>query len=263
MKSRINMLLVLILLSPSLYVGCTKDNEYLPGLSGNMVGYIYTFDEFGNSLDDQSHVKVTAYGLDKTYSRQSDETGRFELEDLPTGTYELHFEKSGFGVLKQMGVQHLGGEPTILPFVNFYEQAYFLYEMPSSIITSMTLVYDSISVDFSFNVADPPNTVSIRVYFSTSENFTLTEAQYIEAAYLWNTGGHYYRRMYFQDTPFEPGERIYFKACRFTDVGVFQPPLENYRMIYGVGTYYDFERNETIYPNSGDESAQYSFIFPE
>ena len=263
MQSRINTLLALILISPLLYVGCNKDNEYLPGLSGNMVGYIYTFDEFGNVLDDHSQVKVTAIGLDQNYSRQSDAMGRFELEDLPTGTYELHFEKNGFGVLKQFGVQHLGGKPTILPFVSSYNQAYFLYEMPSTTITNMTLVGDSLSVDFSFTVPEPQNTVSIRVYFSTLENFTLTTAEYVEPVYLWITGGHYYKRMYFQEAPFIPGERIYFKACLFTEVGAFQFPLQNYRTIYGTGTYYDIELYKTIYPNQGNESEQYSFIFPE
>jgi hypothetical protein len=262
-QSLLKIELVLILLTSSLFMGCTGEDEYLPNLSGNMVGYTYTFDEFGNLLDDHGQVKVTAIGLDQSYSRHSDAAGRFELEGLPTGTYELHFEKEGFGVLKQFGVQHLGGNPTILPSVSSYDRAYFLYEMPSSTITSMTLVDDSLSVDFSFSVPDPPSTVSIRIYFSASEDFTLATADYVEGATLWNAGGHYTHQLYFQQAPFEPGERVYFKACRYTEVGAFQPPMQYYRTVYGTGTYYDFERNETIYPNLGDESAQYSFIFPE
>jgi len=263
MHSWLKTVLVLTLLSPSFYVGCTKDEDYLPGLSGNMVGNVYTFDEFGNVLEDQSNVKVTAIGMDQSYSRHSDPTGRFELEDLPTGTYELHFEKSGFGVLKQFGVQHLGGKPTILPFVSTSERAYFLYEMPSTTITSMTLVNDSLSVDFSFTIADPPNAVPVRIYYSASENFTLISADFVNPAYLWNTGGQYYCKVNFYEAPFDPGERIYFKACRFTDIGAFQLPLQWQRTIIGTGTYYDYELNEIIYPNLGNESAQYSFIFPE
>lgn len=254
---------ILFLLLPAIYLGCSKD-DYLPGLTGNMVGYLYTFDEFGNLLDDHSHVKVTAIGMDQSYSRQSDFTGRFELEEVPTGTYELHFEKEGFGVLKQFGVQHLGGRPTILPFVDFYEHAYFLYEIPSTTITNLSIVNDSLTMYCSFTDSSPPEHVRIKIYYSTADNFSRSEAQYVETRWPWNAGGYFTETLhYFQDAPFVPGETVYFKACPITLVGAFQLPMQNYRTIYGVDDYFDYESNEIIYPGLGHESAEFSFIFPE
>lgn len=108
MRSCLRILPLLALLLPFVFHGCSKE-DYLPGLTGKMVGHIYTFSQFGKLLDDHSQVKITAIGMDESYTVNSDQSGRFELTELPTGTYELHFEKSGFGVLKQFGVQHLGG----------------------------------------------------------------------------------------------------------------------------------------------------------
>jgi hypothetical protein len=59
----------------------------LPGLTGKLVGQLYIFSEFGNVLDDHSHVKVTAIGLNQNYSRQTDATGRFELESMKDPIY--------------------------------------------------------------------------------------------------------------------------------------------------------------------------------
>lgn len=261
MRPRLRILSLLALLVPFVFEGCSKD-EYLPGLTGKMVGQLYTFSEFGKALDDHSQVKITAIGMDQTYTANSNREGRFELSELPTGTYELHFEKSGFGVLKQFGVQHLGGEPTILPFIDSYEHAYFLYEIPTTVITNLSIVNDSLSVFCSFKVPVQREHVRIKIYFSTSDNFSLSEAEYVEDKLTWNANGYFTGTLYFQNAPFKPGEIVYYKACPFTVVGVFQP-LQNTRTIYGVDDYFDFESNATIYPGLGHESAQYSFVFPE
>jgi hypothetical protein len=40
-----------------------------------MIGYLYTFDEFGHFLSDRSHVKVTAIGVGQSYSASSNSKG--------------------------------------------------------------------------------------------------------------------------------------------------------------------------------------------
>jgi len=252
----------LFLLLPAIYSGCTKE-DYLPGLTGNMVGYVYTFDEYGTLQADHSNVKITAIGLGQSYTDNSDRNGRFEIEEVPTGTYELHFEKSGFGVLKQFGIQHLGGNTTILPFVRSYEYAYFLYGMPTTTLTSLSIVNDSISVTCSFTTPGPRDRLPIIIFFSTSDNFSRQDAEYIETKSLWNAGGYYTETLYLFRATFNPGETVFYKACYYKHVGAFQPAMQNYRSIHGINTYFDYDSNETIYPNLGDESAQYSFIFPE
>jgi hypothetical protein len=95
------------------------------------------------------------------------------------------------------------------------------------------------------------------------DNFVLSEAEYDHSAVPWNANGHFTETLYFQDAPFEPGQIVYIKACCIVEVGSIRPPMQNYRTIYGIDNYFDFESNLTIYPGLGHESAQYSFIFPE
>jgi len=262
MRSWSGILYLFILISSFIFQGCSKD-EYLPGLTGNMVGFVYTFNEFGYFLEDRSHVKVTALGLDQNYSAYSNSKGRFVLEDIPTGTYELHFEKEGFGVLKQFGIQHLGGKPTILLNSQNVEQAYFLFEMPASIINHLDIVNDSITCNFTFgSIPKPSYSILLKVYFSGSDNFSRHEAAYVEDVRIWYTDGIFWGRFHFEVTPFSPGETVYYKACRYTVAAETRPAYQNWT-VYGVSTYFDYELNETIYPNLGDESEQYSFIFPD
>ncbi|MCF8335427.1 MAG: carboxypeptidase-like regulatory domain-containing protein [Bacteroidales bacterium] len=240
----------------------------MPELTGNMVGYVYTFDEFGDILDDHSEVKVTATGVDKEYSTLSDSKGRFELTDLPTGTYELSFEKEGFGVLKQFGVQHLGGKPTIL---NHFSQdsrdndAYFIYEMPTTEVTNLTIENDTLYGDFSFTEQEPPQAIQLRLYFSTEEDFNIQSAQYVQNRKLFKNDTRYLRKMDFEnyDTPFQQGEKVFFRARIFTQVDMYRLPQYGNSYVDGIDTYYDYESNKTIYPNINDESAQFSFIFSE
>ena len=262
MKPQLVTRLLFILLISVIYIGCNKE-DYLPGLTGSMVGYLYTFDEFGNLLDDHSQVKITAFGIDQAYTAHSDEQGRFKLAKVPTGTYELHFEKNRFGVLKHFGVQHLGGNPTILPSVNSYENAYFLYEKPTTSISNLTFMNDSVSVNMSFTTATSPDRIRVRFYFSTAEGFSSSEAEYTDTRYLWDVNGSYVGKLYFQDAPFKSGETVYVIARCIAEVGAFQLPMQNYRTIHGVDTYFDYENNETIYPGLGNESDRYSFIFPD
>ena len=159
-------------------------------------------------------------------------------------------------MLKQFGVQHLGGKPTVLPY------AYFLFEMPQTTINNLTIENDTIYGDFTFAVQEQPQTILLRIYFSTFDGFTRQSAQYVKRQYLWKHNDRFKNRIYFEDAPFYPGEEIFFKACLYTWVTAIELPYDR-RTVYGIDSYYDYENDETIYPNLSDESAQYSFIFPE
>ena len=108
-----------ILLICAVLSACHKVN-LLPDLEGNMVGFVNTFDEFSNQLQDRSDVLVSAEGSEG-YTAYTDKAGRFEFIGLPNGTYELVFTKAGFDTLKRSGIKHLGGTPTILGTFSIYQ----------------------------------------------------------------------------------------------------------------------------------------------
>ncbi len=258
MKFRQLISIIAILVSVGL-TGC-KDTITQPELTGSLVGFVYTFDEFANLLDDHSNVKITALGLDQ-FSTSTDKKGRFEFKNLPAGTYELHMEKEGFGTLKQFGVQHLGGQPTTLSLSydgSINSSAFFIYQMPTSEILSLSIEKDTLSGNFSFT-GDPPQDFLMTIYCSTVNGFENSDARYVTGVYLYNVDGIFKGRVYGLESVFQPGEEVFYTACFHNTIGAIES-FDN-RIIAGISSYFDYSANTIIYPNLGDESAQYSFIY--
>ena len=243
------------------FFSCAKD-ELLPDLKGSLVGYVYTFDEYANQLDDHSNVKITALGLDH-FSTRTNKNGRFEFKDLPAGTYELTIEKEGFGTMKQFGIQHLGGQPTTLGLRldgSTNSEAFFIYQMVTTEIISLSVEKDTLTGVFSFPGFQPEN-IPLQVYCSRVEGFVISDAQLFTSAFLYRINGDYKGAVYNLETKFLPGEEVFFKACILYRKGGITDFVN--RTVFGIHNYFDFSTNTTLYPNSGDESTQYSFIYQE
>ena len=171
------------------------------------------------------------------------------------------FEKEGFGDLKLLGIQHLGGKPTLLTEIS--EVIPFIYKNFNETITSMEIRNDTLFVNIPLIVSDFNHGLNLLVYFSTEEEFTRETAQYVknvrlhtvyDQPFLYNS----LRELYL---PFEQGETVYFKGCLYTSQYSYYI-ISIGTSIYGISTYYDYEINQLIYPNISDESDQYSFIMP-
>jgi hypothetical protein len=252
------LLLILVILATCTIPGC-RNTVTQPDLTGSLVGYVYTFDEYAQLLDDHSNVLITAVGL-KPSETHTDNTGRFEFKDLPAGTYELHIEKEGFGTMKQFGIKHLGGKPTVLglSFLYDYDGAFFIYQMPTSEIQNLSIENDTLTASFTFT-GTAPDHMSVQLYFSTEPDFTITEGLLSRNVYLILKKGQYTGPVYSQYLPFN-GMKVYFKAC-ILNRSFYVIDFGN-RAVRGIDTYYDYTDQTTIYPNIGDVSAEYSTVFP-
>lgn len=94
---------ILILLT-TVFLGCEK--EKIITLNGDVSGYVNVLDQLGFEIQDKSGVKVT---LDESHITTTDATGKFELKDVPVGTYVILFEKEGFGTYKKFYSVVAGG----------------------------------------------------------------------------------------------------------------------------------------------------------
>jgi hypothetical protein len=263
---------VCILLCFSLFLSSCTKTEILPDLKGNLVGYVYTFDEFAipGMPSDNSGVTVTALGM-KNYRVVSDKNGRFEFSKLPAGTYELQFAKKGFGTLKQFDIKHLGGEPTVLymPFDHSTNSsAFFLHALPATEVTELKIEHDSIFCRFSFP-GEQPDIINIQLYISLKENFETNSADLVYTSLsMGKKGGFYARQLYYISAfemhtglPFKSGDKIFYRACASPFYGSSITLLNSWYLI-GIDTYFDYENNRIVYPALGKESAQYSYIIP-
>lgn len=267
MKQRQYLIIAYAFFLSVLLQNCTK-KEFLPDLKGSLVGYVYTFDEFSKLLDDHSRVMILAIGKSEVYRTFSDKNGRFEFENLPAGTYELHFEKYGFGTLKQFGVKHLGGEPTILnaTFSNYYERsAFFIFKITTAEIAYLEFQEDSIYCRCHF-ASNTPDHINIQIYSSLQDNFDIDLVQPLYSnLWLRKSGDNYSgssKTIYLSGTfPYNHGEKVFIRACIAPEYS--KSVVLNNRIVRGINTYFDYELNRTVYPGLGKASDQCSFIVPE
>jgi hypothetical protein len=246
----------------TVFLSCTKDDS-LPDLEGNLVGYVFKFDEFSQLLDNHAGVLITAYGVSHKYHTYSDENGRFEFKQLPAGTYELHFDKEGFGTLKQFGVKHLGGEPTILgmPFsASSGGDAFFIFKFQTAKILDLKIENNTIKCNLTFSNTHPES-VWIRVYLSNIEDFELLKGQVVLDYLAKKSGDVYAFKLNINYPPFKSGETVFLRACPCPHYSVYIVTNFN-RAIHGIDTYFDYEKNIVIYPALGSESEQFSFMYP-
>jgi len=235
--------------------GCEKE-VLVPDLEGNIVGYLYTLDEYG-LLTVHDGVKVSTRGLDGSYTTYSDEDGRYELKNVPTGTYELVFSKDGFISDTMFSVRHLGGQPTILGY-NDNQHIYrwtMLYQIPTTTIQNIYLENDSLTVEFSYS-GSPGWSVPIMLYFSDQDGFEKNSAIIFSEQFILH--GNVFRTPFPKDVlPFEPGQASYVRAAVLSDGHTSCATIND------EGNYVDCETEKIFYPILGDESDQFSLVVPE
>ena len=103
-----------------LATGCQKDtiSPTVPVVSGPITGYAQADDENGAPLD-RSGIAVTVDNSSPKLTATTDATGKFAFDNVPAGTYNLTFTRSGLGTFRRLSVAHLGGpDPTFLPNVS-------------------------------------------------------------------------------------------------------------------------------------------------
>jgi hypothetical protein len=254
MKLLINLLLLVLIC-----FSCSKEegNEYEPYLKGSIIGYAMMTDQYGYLLDDHSEITVyTEPG--RKFSGKTDIKGRFEIEGVPTGTYNLSCEKEGFGTMRYPEVQHLGGKPTILgmPTTEFpYWNKIFMHGDITLQITNMTIFQeDRIKIDVPYFGTPLVDNLYIRLFFSTSDGFSIEDAGYITNIRVYDTEGYFD----LPDLPFESGTTVYCKGSLFTS-GMNHSQWDGFSVI---DSYIDEALGITVYPNITEESDQYEFVLP-
>ncbi|MFW5699477.1 MAG: carboxypeptidase-like regulatory domain-containing protein [Bacteroidota bacterium] len=241
------------------FTACSEEDEITPNLKGDIIGYAYCFDEFGNPFEDFSGITVFTEP-NREYHAITDKNGRYVIKDVINGTYNLSFEKEGFGTMKLQSVKHLGGYPTVME--SYTEGAPFIFGNITTQITNLEVLNDSLLASVSLSGQYKPDLLHLRLYFSTEKNFVTASAQAIK-----NVVFHEYYTMYKSITPiskilpFESGTTVYFKGCLYTDKSSSILLYNNYYMS-GITTYFDNDSNKTIYPNLSAESEEFFFIMP-
>ena len=126
--------------------------------TGTLSGNLAVYNEFSWPLLDSSGVAVSLSVGGSQKSVMSDASGNYYFHGLPSGTYDLTYQKSGFGIMKVFGISHSPGSSisTIVP------EVYVLQNPAKTAVDSIHLV-------------DGSSYVEVYIYLDTS---SLTYVQY-------------------------------------------------------------------------------------
>jgi hypothetical protein len=232
----------------TLLLSCTKDVT-LPDLEGSLVGYVYTFDEYGTRINANQDVEISAVAGLKEIRVRTDPSGRFEFKNLLSGTYDLVIEKEGYGTMKQYSVQHLGGKPTILT------QAFFLYQPSTATVSDLSIEGGYVYATINFN-GNHPEYVQVILYISKNQGFDIENVASFGPVYLYPEDTRYKGVFYQREINFQNGETGFFKGIATCSAYYI---FDRGASLGGISYYFDYILNKTIYPNASTESSEYTF----
>jgi hypothetical protein len=169
MKNYYNLILIfsasiLILLFSS----CDKDEPVAPQLKGTLIGWVTLTDEFGRIPTDKGDAIVTIDGTIPQITATTDSTGKYQIDNLPEGTYDVIFSKNSYATTKTIGMVFLGGDKPKI-------QSTTLSQPSTTLISDITTIEDSskkyVNLQGSIS-SNAPNEFNffIRYFMSSIEN---------------------------------------------------------------------------------------------
>jgi Carboxypeptidase regulatory-like domain len=153
--------------------------------TGTITGNLVVYNEFSWAMSDSSNVKVSVQSNGTTVSTSSDRSGNYYFHGLPSGTYNLTYEKANYGTMKVFGVSHSPGSNlnTTVPEVYVLQNpvktaidsvsAYFngQYINLTIYLDTSSLSYSQYAYNFALLIGTDPNPSQANSTVTTSEYF--------------------------------------------------------------------------------------------
>ncbi len=234
MKKLSSVLTVIVLFS--FFVSCTE--TVAPVLTGSISGFVNLYEEDGSQINDKSGVKVSIEGRNNYAYTNND--GRYNLENVKAGIFNIVFEKAGYGPHKIIAREFVGGGDAYL-----YSIA--LMVLPSFNVTSLIITKTTGSFPYlrmSGNLSDTREySRKVVLFFGKNENVSNDPMNYlyVNTAYIDQDSSSYssslYYKEYLLDSGFNSGETVHVAAYSTSNGywGVYDP-ITGREFFYNVGT---------------------------
>ena len=162
--------LTLVILTIALATSCNKNKneDPQPDILYNISGSVNLYDE-GVTQVDSDGMTVSIVDANPAKTSTTDVEGKFSLEEVEKGTYDLVFEKSGYGTYKVFGVDHNMDEPTFLTNTPSLGQKSTTSIKAIQIFSAIDEVTISATLDQDASIGNPRY---IRVLFSSESNIS-------------------------------------------------------------------------------------------
>lgn len=221
--------------------------------TGTITGNTALYDEFSFKENDLSGIIITLQSGSFQQKDTTNSTGSYQFHGIKTDTYNMSFEKPGFGTMKILGLTHIAGGNTSTAVKNIY-----LLQMPQkTAVDSISLIgNNSFSALFTVTL----DTLSFG-YVQYYQNFLLYVGKDNTVS---NT--NYVLKLTSTFTPDGNGGYTAF-IDKTTLTNIFQPGDSMYVKAYTYNRYVHFTSDPNIYSDQGDggfyiDPATGLYVFP-
>jgi hypothetical protein len=226
----------------SFLTGCT-DQTNSPVLTGSMTGFVILYNEDGSEANNFSGVYVTLEGTN--HFGVSDSSGKFLIQNVSAGIYNIVFSKEGFGTYKIIAQEFTGGGEAYYGYI-------YLSKVPSFTVQSISVLDSLFSYihDIICTLSDTQNYYRNIIAFLGHQNVSEKPADYLTTkGGLINMGssvGHIYiYREFLLSHGFNVGDSVY----------VMVYPISN-----EYSTYPDPNTGRYYYVSLGSDPLRTSFL---
>jgi hypothetical protein len=243
MKYRILKILLFLLI----FIGCKKTEIIQFNSKGTIKGEIGSRDERAFYHDSLSDVLLIVDGSDPLISTSTDSTGKFEINDVPAGTYNIIFSKEGYGTIPILGFKFVGGiEPIYITFHLLQKSSTKIESLSLELIGADSFLIKG-TIFFNKEIYQTPG-LRLRFYLSDSNNPSNTNfIESIPSFYGGESGSQFEDQFKINKINFPAGSKmnaIAFGLNRWDD------------------GYYNFLTYQIFYSSAGDPSNIASITIP-
>lgn len=155
--------------------GCSKEETRQYDFKGDLKGHITLYDDTGSfELTDNDSININIEGTDPEVNIYADNAGNYLIEDLPLGTYNIIFSKTGFYPLKFQNIKFEGGyEPSILNVFLRKECSVIVKDYAINLENNRLSVTGTISHDKNIEIPGHIYQYSLQLYIGKSEDVSM------------------------------------------------------------------------------------------
>ena len=253
---------LLIISVPSLFINCEgpsgpPGNTGPPGsvLTGTISGFVYLADPDTIYTD---HSGVIIQIENTAFTTSTDSNGRWSIDELPAGTYNVLLSKNGFGYYKYTSVQFIGGG-------EYYIGTRFLISIPNLTVgldSTITSQFNVLILGTLYNQIPEADYHRVLIFFGVSDSVSSDPKYYKYLQIETNPVGSFSNSVKInslKEIGFKSGDIIYVSA--YASIEFYNYHLGNYIGFHYL-RYIDPITGRYVYTHLGEKSNNLSFQLP-
>jgi hypothetical protein len=145
----------------------------------DIIGRAVLRDDFGDLIPPYDSILVSLDGT--SISTMTDDSGNFELKNVPGGTYDFRFSKTGYGTIRWFGKSIQGGGNSPIYINNTVNQFYQeLTQISPTVLTLQSAIISNgiLTVAGTYKTPLPYYSNGIAIYISHSANVSSVPGSY-------------------------------------------------------------------------------------